>query len=981
MHHNRQRDLDGALPPALSSHNIARHTLLTAALLVLASLGASATSFTNLGAGVTGVHHGSGLWGDYNGDGWLDIFVTGETAPVLGLFADIYKNNTGTTFTAQGTGLPGIASGSERSRSAWGDFDNDNDLDLIVTGVSGTGQITNLYKNTGGTFSLVTITPSPIPPLAFSSMAWGDYDNDGDLDLFIEGLISSGNNLTTIYRNDGPSGPNWQFTNVTPGFPRLMAGDGAWGDYDNDGDMDLVVSGNTGILSTPITRLYKNNGGVMVNSGVTLPQVGQSSVCWGDFNNDGNLDLVLQGQQFPSTLVLKIYLNNGVGGFTAGAWAPGFGLFNGSLACGDYNNDGNMDLLATGNSTVFGTNPITKAYFGNGLGGFTEDLTSGLPDVYEGQAMFGDYDSDGRLDILLTGLDNANTAHADVFQNTVPALAANNAPTAPVSPFVSAVSWHSITISWGAGTDVETPVASLHYNLVVKDITSGTVIVATPMADLTSGKRWLAALGNTNHNLSWTINGLQPNHTYTYCVQTIDGAWAPSAWACGSSVTTPTIGPNLTIRDCTGDTGVEPSTGICGSVMWNSPDIYVRNTNDGIVNQVHQSPQSGVTNYVYVRIKNTGTTSYSGPGRIYVYFAKASTGLTWQTHWVNNYVGLVAYGDYIGYADVGPLTVGATTIVEIPWVNVPDPADYSDPDAHHFCLAARFVAPSDPMNVLEGSSIYDNTKNNNNIAWKNVTILDHLGPRAPIGVYNTSAARVNARLRFLVPEDEIDDPVIDHVKLKVELGDELFRLWREGGQQGLGQGIELVDQQDPTNTAIWVTTADAEIRDIVLDEDAQHTMHVEVVYPAKPNKDIAGRTYHWDIIQYEDQRDEPVGGERYDILMPREANGENPAKKPATGTGNTLGQMLKLEARPNPTSSTTMLGYTMPTAGRVTIAIHDISGRLVRELAAGVEATAGTHEMAWDGTNADGTRVPAGTYFYRVTTPMGTAQKQLRVVR
>ncbi|HVZ39404.1 MAG TPA: FG-GAP-like repeat-containing protein [Candidatus Kapabacteria bacterium] len=937
-------------------------------------------SFTDAGAGLTGVHHGSVLWGDFDNDGYLDVFETGETSPILGTFADVYRNTYPTLpFAAQGFSLPGVSSGSERSRSAWGDFDSDGDLDLIVTGVSGTSSIMTLYRNDGTSFTAETISPSAFPGVAFSSVAWADYDNDGDLDLFVEGYRNIGGNFTTIYRNDGSGGVGtWKFTDITAGFDRLMGGDAAFADYDNDGDMDLLVTGYQFTFASPETRLYRNDGGVFVNSGIVLPAIGESSVCWGDFNNDGYMDIAMQGSNSAGTPIQQVYLNGGGTSFSL-SWS-GTGVYNGSLAIGDYDNDGKLDLVSTGIPIGGFPTPTTNVYVGNGLGTFTADPSTGLNDLYEGQSSFGDFNHDGRLDLLHSGNDAYPTgsSFSRVYNNTKTGVPANNVPTAPLTPFVAALSWTSITISWGAGSDVETPTNALQYNLVVRDVTAGTTVM-TPEADLSTGARRVAALGNVNHNLSWTVNNLIPGHTYSYCVQTIDQAFAPSVWACGANVTTPLFGPNVTIRDCIADNGTEPSTGNCGTVMWASPDIYVRNQPDGFVNQVHQSPIAGQPNYVYVRLKNNGVSSL-GSGRVYVYFAKASTGLIWQKHWVNDYSGTIVYGDEVhpaGYADVTFLPVGSTVIKEILWDPVPDPANYSDPDAHHFCLVARFVADSDPMAVLEGTSIYDNVKNNNNIAWKNVSILNVAHRIGPIGIYNTTAARVDARLRLTVPENEGGDPILNHAKIKLDLGADLFRLWQDGGRQG--DGIVPVNDQ-PDNTAVWIVAPTAEIRGLTFDEDARFTAHVEVVFPDQVDKNLAGQLFHWEMAQYEGQRDEPVGGEEYEIEMPANNGDGGPANKRAVTGQGTLGAVMNLDAHPNPAAAFTAITYTLPMDGNVSLAVFDIAGRLVRELVTDAFQTTGSYEVPWDGTAANGQPVANGTYFYRLSTPAGSAQKQLKIM-
>ncbi len=138
-----------------------------------------------------------------------------------------------------------------------------------------------------------------------NSVAWGDYDNDGDLDILIAGLIDFGNPamFTAIYRNDGGS-----FTYTNPGLVNLGNGSAAWGDYDNDGDLDILLAGysNSG---TPISKIYRNDGGSFTDTDAGPVGVGYGSGAWGDYDNDGDLDVLLTGTSSNEPLA-QVYQNN-----------------------------------------------------------------------------------------------------------------------------------------------------------------------------------------------------------------------------------------------------------------------------------------------------------------------------------------------------------------------------------------------------------------------------------------------------------------------------------------------------------------------------------------------------------------------------------------------------------------------------------------------------------------------------------------------
>lgn len=941
---------------------ILRSACLSAAIIMAAALTTNTAhaQFTDIGAGLTGVHHGPSLWGDDDNDGDLDLFINGQHT-LTSLFGDVHRNAPIGTFTAAGTGLPLTYIGTGLTGQAWGDYDNDGNLDLYISGSGFTGPVSQVYKNVAGVYSLAaTLTDQ------YYSAQWGDYDNDGDLDL----LCGGGSYHTVIYRNDGTG-----FTDIGVPFVNGQRGSAAWGDYDNDGDLDVIVTGHIPNLQAPKTRLYRNDGGAFVYvSTATFQGVGTSAVAWGDYDNDGDLDIALSGigtaVAIPGeTRHLMVYRNNGTGTFSP-AWTAPVGLAKGSLAWGDYNNDGSLDLLVTGEEFTLGIyTPTARVYKGNGGGVFT-DISAGLTGVDEGRASWGDYDNDGRLDILLAGEDAGGTSIAKVYHNTG-VYAANTAPGTPTGLSVLTTA-HSIKASWAPPADAETPSTTLSYNIYIRSSTG--VYSPAPMADVSSGWRRVPELGNAQLVTSRTIGGLTPGATYDVCVQAIDQAYAGSAFACTTSVTLPSNESDVMIHDCIGDVGAEPNLA-CGGCYWNSSDIYIRNTNDGLINTTDQTPISGASNWVYVKLKNLSATT-SSTGRVYVYFAKASAGLAWQTNWVNDVRSGVVYGNIVGYYDVTLPPSGSTT-AEVEWTTVPDPSDFGDPDAHHFCLLARYVSWDDPMTFPEVTNQITNTRENNNIAWRNVTVVDGDGPlAAPLDIHNIRAFGVIGRIDFNVPQEEAQNSVLDHGTVTVDLGADLYQRWLDGG--AVGVGVRKASQEQG-NTEIVVESTNASIQNLSFQDEETFTVRVKIALSAD-DPGPPGTVYHWDVVQYDDVETDPVGGERYEIHAPGNAGGEGAGKKGVTGTS-ALAQALRLTASPNPTNGSTRIAYTLPSESAVTVSIFDASGRLVRTLVENEAQAAGNHATTWDGTGRDGRRVPTGTYFYRVHTANGSAEAQIKIVR
>ena len=480
---------------------------ITYRIIVLLAVGLSLSSpvmafvspFTEVTAitdSLTGVSASSAAWGDYDNDGDLDILLAGSNVA-------IYRNDAG-TFVDIEAGLASAYGGSV----AWGDYDNDGDLDILLTGYDGSAYTSIVYRNDAGSFTDIS---AGLQGRTYSSAAWGDYDNDGDLDIL---LLGSGSG--TVYRND-----DGIFTGTDAFFSSYTHGKGAaaWGDYDNDGDLDVLVTDQY-----PNSFIYENDGGSFTEA-VPLPGVYDAEVAWGDYNNDGDLDLLFTGYT-GSTRYTVLYENNE--GVFSGHYVGSTGLTDvedASVAWGDYDNDGDLDILLSGWT---GSSTFARVYQNNGDDTFT-DIVAGLSAVSSGSAVWGDYDNDEDLDILLSGFNGA-TYISKVYENN--SLVANTAPTAPTG-LQSSVIQDTVTLSWDIATDTEPDAGGLSYNLRVGTTAGGDELMPTH-ADGITGYRLIPALGNVQANLRWFLYDL-PDGTIYWSVQSIDLAFAGSAFAAEDS--------------------------------------------------------------------------------------------------------------------------------------------------------------------------------------------------------------------------------------------------------------------------------------------------------------------------------------------------------------------------------------------------------------------------------------------------------------
>jgi hypothetical protein len=209
------------------------------------------------------------LWADYNNDGFMDLLVIDDAGPANFL----YLNNRDGSFTRVLTNIIATDSWSAGAEGgAWGDIDNDGFLDLFVTDNAGIRN--RLYHNNGdGTFTSISSGPELVPPAGGRSQGcvWGDYDNDGYLDLF----VTSNNGKNALFHNNGDG----TFTQILSGSPANEGGPGilylscSWVDYDNDGFLDLFVT--RGSTSLGPNLLYHNNGNT--NGWIEIKLVGKVS--------------------------------------------------------------------------------------------------------------------------------------------------------------------------------------------------------------------------------------------------------------------------------------------------------------------------------------------------------------------------------------------------------------------------------------------------------------------------------------------------------------------------------------------------------------------------------------------------------------------------------------------------------------------------------------------------------------------------------
>lgn len=337
---------------------------------------------------------------------------------------------------------------------------------------------------------------------------------------------------------------------------------------------------------------------------------------------------------------------------------------------------------------------------------------------------------------------------------------------------------------------------------------------------------------------------------------------------------------DLFIKDNNADIGDEPNT--TTGIYYLSPEIWVRQNPDVVVGgrysleddpNRHENAEYKTTgsNYVYVRVRNKGcAATVTNEVRLRVYWSKAQTaGWVWPNDWTNTPPATPKRGDEITTTAlyVPPLAPGETWVAQIPWT-APNPADYPT-DSYHFCLLARLVSASDPMASIEGPNVGTNTRENNNVAWKNVQVKndDPFNIVAPGDrLWNT----VHVRATALQPRDIrvlFDFPKDHGVFATVDLGKDLYERWVAGG--AVGTGITRLQ-----GTQVRINTPGAYIGGLALSPERIYTIRTQayVEYGDKYTGAVLnyGDRVNFNVMQlesYDDSRYTIAGGNNTEIRL------------------------------------------------------------------------------------------------------------------
>jgi len=469
-----------------------------------------AQNFVEHSSQLQNFYYSSSAVGDFDGDGQLDLVITGaidsdDDGEVDTTVTYIYKNNNGKLIEHQTLEAP-VHLGDVK----FIDIDNDGDLDIVSVGLSYQDIVnykTYVYINDNNQFKLASSNVGKI----YSSIEVADFNHDGKMDYFINGIeYKAGAGFLfdiDYYKNTGG-----KFDKQTRFLPGSQNGHFKIADFNNDQHLDFIVSGLDSSYE-PYMKLYTNDGENLIEKQVFNP-ISYSSIAVDDFDGDGLLDIVAIGQDENYDPVFRFYKNNQDGIFTE-IDLPYEPISNASgskaIDTGDINNDGYPDIVITGDNDdndavnkIYLYNPTTKTFDYlpenniTPLGGTTN-------------LQLADFNNDHQLDLLISGFDWEAPGMPSLTKLYYSNRTNTNEKPTPPTTLEHTITGNKINLSWDGATDDKTPVKGLKYEISV-----GTQANKSDVAKyIVTSNQWFLDLDNTPEKLYWSVKSIDAGRRYS----------------------------------------------------------------------------------------------------------------------------------------------------------------------------------------------------------------------------------------------------------------------------------------------------------------------------------------------------------------------------------------------------------------------------------------------------------------------------------
>lgn len=800
----------------------------------------------------------------------------------------------GAQYTPIVTDLPHVRDGA----ADWGDYDNDGDLDLVIMGNRLPAYTLEVWRYSGGTFKLAASAVG----LAQGDVKWVDLDRDGDLDVIAAGR-SGGGTLTQVGRNSGGTF-TWSSLYVgTQGSNLALA------DCDADGDQDAVS------MYAGIVQVLRNNGagGVAELDFEAYNYMDSTSVWWEPSDLPG---FYTQGRSMdggPTTGHASVYyMNESDGASFPWGWAFLDGLVAGIVELGDANADGQLEKFESGRSPA--------------AGGLTESVQSWLglttypddiPPLYQPFARWFDDDLDGDMDLVVGG-NNSGTRYTRLHRWAGNALAA--------SPDAFTALWRGACAAGDfdgdgdpdlllSGDSTTDPLTTLYRN----DIGLANAGPAAPAAG--------AAPSWTPHGLQLTSGTATDDHTptpglsYNFRAGTTPGA---------IDLITPDANPVTGRRRVArmGNSGLR-RTYLLG---WNT----IGSTHA----PVHWSVQAVDGSYIGGAWSAERAVSIGGPlvsvtdvpadqgGQVRVRFAASPFDVAGGHFTIASYT-------VWQRVDAPPAALGATGARLAPAGDDGGHATFSV-GGRTFLAPAAAAAAGLPGGTWEAVATIPALQQAEYVARVS-TVADSGATGAHWQVYAVTTHTSTPTVWWASPADS--GKSVDNIA------------------PGLPQGLTAAYHTGGGNALAWQPSADDDFQYFRIYRGDSPGFAVS---PATLAANTAATSWH------DPAHDGP--GVYYKLTAVDHAGNESLAAAPGavTAVDGGPGPVFALAApSPSPFAGSTRLSFALPAAADATLEVFDAGGRRVRTLAHG-RLAAGSHEFAWDGRDDQGAKLGAGLLFVRL---------------
>ncbi len=478
-------------------------------LLLILSLGMNAQTFElKQSLDFLGIQNPVAHIVDLNNDGKLDAFIRGEDNSGQLQYLILARTiGTDSTQSEVFNVFPTTVTMGSNGVFTFSDLNNDNLMDLVISGKDTNGTIKNEIHLGSADFSFQT--PLTLPSFEAENIAVADLNNDGQKEIVWQGLDNAGIvALQILSTNDGI---NYQAENLS--LPALSQGDLVLFDFDKNNYVDLLYQGLD--ATGTATSLYLNNAKdfnfEQTPSGIAGLSNGNIKVA--DYNADGLADVLVHGVTTAGQPTSEVYLNNATNFDLAPLTLSGIGKGHAQFA--DLNHDGLVDISLQGAEAGGGLVNLT---FLQNAGGTVDLVPNLIPNGSELSQLFGDFYFDGNLDVLQMKKVSGNWVF-EFLQNT--GLEKNIGPIGPAQRF-AIQTFDDVKVFWSGTLDDKTPSPSISHDIYI-GTASRTSNSLSPSFDLEGRRRVLVGHGNQSLNSELNIFDLAPD-IYYYGIQGVDNS-------------------------------------------------------------------------------------------------------------------------------------------------------------------------------------------------------------------------------------------------------------------------------------------------------------------------------------------------------------------------------------------------------------------------------------------------------------------------